>query len=70
MTALDREIIRLLMYQVREEQRARQSLTRALLREEGAPVLIPTDAEIDARISELEEAAIKNLTNRGNKSSI
>jgi hypothetical protein len=61
MTALDREIIRLLMYQVREEQHARQVLTRALLREEATEVPIPTDAEVEARIEELKEVAKQRL---------
>jgi hypothetical protein len=60
-TALDREIMRLFMYQVREEQAARVALTRALLREEAAEVPIPTDAELDARINELKEVAKQRL---------
>jgi len=52
------------MYQVREEQAAREALTRALIREEAQPVLIPTDEEVDARIIELQEVAKKNLTNK------
>ena len=63
-----REIVRLLMYQVREEQAARGALTRALIREEAQPVLVPTDEEVDARIIELQEVAKKNLTNKTERS--
>jgi len=61
LTALDREVVRLLMMQVRDEQNARQSLVRAMLREE---VLHPeiTDEEVDARINQLQEVARIRLT--------
>lgn len=64
MTLLDREIIRLLMHQVRTEQAAREALVRALVREEARPVLIPTDEEVDVRIKELQEVARNRLTNK------
>jgi hypothetical protein len=73
---LDREVVRLLMYQVREEQAARHALVRALIREEALPVLIPTDEEVNARILELQEVARQtlkdknNLTNQNKGSSI
>jgi hypothetical protein len=66
MTQLDREVIRLLMYQVREEQAARLALTRALVREEAAAVPVPTDKEVEIRIQELQEVAKQNLTKRNN----
>lgn len=62
MTNLDREVVRLLMIQVREEQHSRQALVRALLREEATTVPIPTDLEVNERIAELREVAKKNLT--------
>lgn len=70
MTLLDREIVRLLMLQVREEQHSRESLVRALIREDTVPIPIPTDAEVDARIQELEDVAKSNLTKRINGGNI
>jgi hypothetical protein len=64
MTYHDREIIRLLMYQVREEQAAREALVRALIREESAAVPVPTDEELDNRIEELREVVKNNLTKK------
>ncbi len=62
MTTLNREIIRLLMHQVREEQSLRLSIARALGGNVAIPV--PTDAEVDARIQELETVVKSNLTNQ------
>jgi len=55
-----REIIRLLMRQVREEQSTRKSIARALAGKDEPPTV--TDAEVDARIQELQEVVEKNLT--------
>lgn len=70
MNRLTREIIRLLMYQVRTEQAARISLVKALAREEAAIIPVPTDAELDTRIEELKEVATQNLTKIKNSGSI
>lgn len=72
MNPTTREIIRLLMYQVRSEQHARAALVTALAREEATPILPVSDEELDVRIKELEEMVVQNktLTNGVNKSSI
>jgi hypothetical protein len=74
MNALEREIFRLLMTQISEEQALRVALIRVLLGEEAAPISKITDMEVDARIAELSEIATNNLknnlTNKKNGSSI
>ena len=54
------ECIRLLMAQVLEEQHSRQALIRALIVEESTPAPIPTDAEVTARIQELQKIILDN----------
>lgn len=59
-----REIIRLLMHQVREEQALRAAMLKSIAVEHTVPVPVPTDSEVEARIQELSELAKKNLTNK------
>jgi hypothetical protein len=47
------EIIRLLMVQVEEEKHSRQAMIRAMMVGEVMPIQIPTDEEVNARITEL-----------------
>lgn len=68
-----KEVIRLLMHQVREEQATRLALDRALAGKEAIPV--PTDVEVEERIKELQEVVketvkIKMLTSKGSRSKI
>lgn len=65
-----KEIIRLLMLQVREEQALRAAMLKAVTVRETEPVPIPTDSEVDARISELQEIAKKSLTKPGESGTI